>query len=105
MLIRSFGFKYGFVPCNNAVYSARGLKNPHNISYLRDLTGLDLRIKDYVLSDPKSQELINRIISSYREHPTDIGIGCFGGKHRSVVIAEEVGRILGVKPCHLNLET
>lgn len=115
MLIRSFGYKYFdnedlkfFMNDGNPTvgFDARGIPNPYNRPELRNLTGLDKPVRDYVMSSPVAQELVDRIIKSVRENnTTSVAIGCFGGRHRSVVIAEEVGRILGVKPCHLNLKS
>lgn len=114
MEVKSFGFKHDnkdlFQQCFNnkycKVFDARGIPNPYNRPELRNLTGLDKPVRDYVISGPVAQELVDRAIKVIRENGVkSVAIGCYGGKHRSVVIAEEIGRILGVKPCHLNLKS
>ncbi|BAI80518.1 conserved hypothetical protein [Deferribacter desulfuricans SSM1] len=98
IIIQSFGFKYGLPTESDMVFDVRFLKNPHYIEELRPLTGLDKRIKDYVFKDKRSRKflvkiksLLNFLIPNYIKEGKrflTISIGCTGGKHRSVVIAE-----------------
>jgi RNase adapter protein RapZ len=100
----SFGFKYGLPVDSDLVVDVRFLPNPHWIPELRELTGLDDEVRDYVLS----QEGALAFLDEYRKILTIIGagyrreskryltlaVGCPGGKHRSVTMAEELRRRL-----------
>lgn len=98
VLVQSFGFKYGIpVDCDN-MYDVRFLPNPFYEPELKMLSGKDDGIKDFLLSFPETEEFINRQVDilSYtlpyyiREGKARlaVGIGCTGGRHRSVYIAE-----------------
>lgn len=94
----SFGFKYGSVHEADLVFDVRCLPNPYYVEGLRELTGLDEKIKNYVLNMENSVEFAKRIKSLLdfsvplycKEGKSQlvIAIGCTGGKHRSVVFAE-----------------
>jgi UPF0042 nucleotide-binding protein len=114
ILVLSFGFKFG-VPYNtDLVFDVRFLPNPHFDLELRAYTGRDPRIVRYVLDDPVSKkflaylhEFLAMLMPLYHKEGKSyltISIGCTGGKHRSVVTAEEVGhhlRQLGYRVvCH-----
>lgn len=96
----SFGFKHGTPSDLDTYFDVRCFKNPHYDPDIKQLTGLTQEIKNYVFSDPhvslfisKTIDLINFLYPLYLEegkHYFSIGIGCTGGKHRSVVIAEEL---------------
>lgn len=100
----SFGFKYGLPVDADLVVDVRFLPNPHWVPELRPLTGLDPAVSQHVLGDRHAQELMDRyaevlrvIVPGYlREGKRylTLAVGCTGGKHRSVAIAEEVGRRL-----------
>jgi len=107
----SFGFKHGLPLDADLVFDCRFLPNPHWVPELRALTGLDGAVREYVLSSPDSKALLARlsdlfelVLPAYaREGKSylSIAIGCTGGQHRSVVIAEEIGammRQLGFSP-------
>jgi UPF0042 nucleotide-binding protein len=96
----SFGFKYGAPRDADVVLDCRFLPNPHWVDELRPLTGLDAPVRDYVLSDPQAREYLRRItglldvvvpgsVKEGKRYLT-VAIGCTGGKHRSVVLSEEV---------------
>ena len=102
----SFGFKYGLPPDVDNVFDVRFLPNPHWVPELKELTGLDARVRDYVLESPEALEFVARIddllsflLPCYvREGKSylNVAIGCTGGHHRSVVLAEEIAaRIRG----------
>jgi RNase adapter protein RapZ len=103
--IVSFGFRNGLPSDADFVADVRFLPNPHWVPDLRPLTGLDPAVRAHVLSsDGASQFLdtytamLESVLSLYRahdKHSVTIAIGCTGGKHRSVAIAEEIGRRLG----------
>jgi UPF0042 nucleotide-binding protein len=98
ILFESFGFKYGIPKEADYVFDARFLPNPHWDPALKPLTGLDQPVKDYLASEAivgKYIWQINSFISSWLPHLErnnrsylTIAIGCTGGQHRSVYIAE-----------------
>lgn len=96
----SFGYKYNNNPVADIVYNiSKRLINPYN--KYPHLCGLDNTVKQFVLTSKGAEELVdsyvNYIDSYINLHIKDefsIAIGCYGGKHRSVVIVEEVGRRL-----------
>lgn len=102
--ITSFGFKYGIPADCDLVFDARFLPNPFYVSELRPLTGLDAPVREYVMQFDVAREflqkltdMINFLIPNYiAEGKTQlvIGIGCTGGKHRSVTIADGLYRNL-----------
>lgn len=102
--IMSFGFKHGVPEDIDLVFDMRVLPNPYNVESLRDLTGRNEKIKDYVMKFTETEILLKKIadylefvIPIYiKEGRTQliIGIGCTGGKHRSVVMTEELAKRL-----------
>ena len=93
----SFGFKHGVPEDADLVFDVRILPNPFYVSELKELTGNEKAVRDYVLSTPRAKEYLDRLISyidftleSYskeeKRHLT-ICVGCTGGRHRSVTIA------------------
>lgn len=98
--IISFGFKYGIPEDSDLVFDVRFLPNPFYIKELKDLTGNDLDVKNYVLKFELSHkfldkvlDLINFLIPNYIHEGKNqlvISVGCTGGKHRSVTIANEI---------------
>lgn len=96
----SFGFKYGLPPDVDDVFDVRFLPNPHWVPELKELTGLDQRVRDYVLGAPEAVEFLRRVedllcfllpchVKEARSYIT-VAVGCTGGRHRSVVLAEEI---------------
>ncbi len=100
----SFGFKYGIPLDADLVMDVRFLPNPFYIQTLRPLTGEHTLVQDYVFGNTMAQEFMEKylallefILPNYvKEGKTHlvIGIGCTGGQHRSVAIAERVGQFL-----------
>lgn len=100
----SFGYKYGIPLDSDLVFDVRFLPNPHYDPTLRPLSGNDRVIRDYVFGSPltgdfmeKFQDFIEFLIPQYvKEGKTTlmIAIGCTGGMHRSVVLANRLGEIL-----------
>lgn len=96
----SFGYKHGLPLDVDVVLDCRFLPNPHWVDELRPLTGRDAPVRDYVLGLPETVEFLDRVedlfavlLPAYaREGKSyvSIGIGCTGGRHRSVVVAEEL---------------
>ncbi len=100
----SFGFKYGVPFEADIVMDVRFLPNPYFVEELRGLTGLDERIKSWVLKWPLTKEFLEdfmRLVLKYLpryieegKRYLNIAIGCTGGRHRSVVIIEEIKDIM-----------
>ena len=94
----SFGFKYGIPLESDLIIDVRCLSNPFYIAELKEHTGLEKCIQDYVLDSEETQEFVKRLIDwldyslplYLKEGKSElvVGIGCTGGKHRSVTIAE-----------------
>jgi len=108
LAIVSFGFKYGLPQDVDMVADARFLPNPYWQSELRSLTGLDAPVADYVLGQPGAAEFLDAyaramevVLEGFqRENKRNaaIAIGCTGGKHRSVAIAERLAERLAALP-------
>lgn len=98
----SFGFKYGLPIDADLVFDVRFLPNPHYIDSLRPKTGLDEEVSSYVLKQPETQKFLEKLIDLLafmlpyykREGKSQlvIAVGCTGGQHRSVTIAEYIGK-------------
>ena len=107
----SFGFKYGLPQEADIVFDVRCLPNPFYVPELKNLTGMDQAVVDYVMAAPESQELLRRI-ESFLEYALPlyvkegksqlmIAVGCTGGKHRSITFARKIGEYcqkLGYQP-------
>lgn len=104
LTIMSFGFKYGLPPDADNVLDVRFLANPYWVHELRNLTGKDDDVRNYVLDQPGAREFVesyvntvNPVLDGYvnelKPYVT-FAVGCTGGKHRSVAVAEELARLL-----------
>ena len=100
----SFGFRQGVPEDADLMFDVRFLPNPHFVPEFRPLTGRHPRVAKYIRSFPQTREFVSRIsdllvyllphyIHEGKSYLT-IGFGCTGGQHRSVMIAEEVGKHL-----------
>ena len=102
LTVESFGYKHGIPLDVDLVFDVRFLPNPHWDENLRPLSGLDQSVSDFVLQQPLAVEFVDKIdslfgmlIPAYRAEGKSyltVAIGCTGGRHRSVAIAEEIGR-------------
>lgn len=98
ILIHSFGYKYGLPIDADMIFDARFLPNPFYVPELKPLCGLDKPVKDYVLNMEAAQKFMEQcsklimLVMPYYEKEgkriLHIGVGCTGGQHRSVAIAE-----------------
>ena len=98
--VMSFGYKYGLPVDADIVVDCRLLPNPHWVSELRPMTGLDPQVRDYVFAQDGAREFVDAyadLLHRYEEgyaregkHYATLAVGCTGGKHRSVAIAEEL---------------
>jgi RNase adapter protein RapZ len=99
--LMSFGFKYGIPIDADLVFDVRFLPNPHYVDHLRPKTGLNEEVSSYVLKWSETQTFIEKLrdlltymLPQYKREGKSqvvIGIGCTGGKHRSVTLAEYFG--------------
>ena len=105
----SFGFKYGLPVDADLVADCRFLPNPHWVPELAPLTGQDSEVRAYVLGQPGAAEFLSAYVEAVRvtlggyqnagKHFVVLAVGCTGGKHRSVVMAEEItARLAGSWP-------
>lgn len=95
--ILSFGFKYGIPTDSDLVFDVRFLPNPYYVEELRALTGNDKEVFDFVMEDDASRTFLDKLEDMVRflipnyisegKHQLIISIGCTGGKHRSVTLA------------------
>lgn len=96
----SFGYKYGLPLDADIVVDCRFLANPHWIPELRAFTGIDQPVRDYVLAQEGAKEFLDHyaevlrlVVDGYRREDkryVTLAVGCTGGRHRSVVLAEEL---------------
>ncbi|GAC68774.1 RNase adapter RapZ [Gordonia soli] len=103
--VQSFGFKYGLPIDSDLVADVRFLPNPHWIPELRDHTGQEEPVRDYVLGRPGATDFLALYVDLVRlvgqgylregKRYMTISVGCTGGKHRSVAITEALARLLG----------
>jgi RNase adapter protein RapZ len=100
----SFGFKNGVPMDADMVFDVRFLPNPHFVAKFRKKTGLDPKVAAYVRGFPQTEEFLDRVtklmlylLPHYVEEGKSyltIAFGCTGGQHRSVMMAEEIGKRL-----------
>ena len=116
----SFGFKYGIPADSDLVFDVRFLPNPYYVEGMRPLSGNDAPVRDYVMGfetaqvfAEKLEDMIRFLVPNYiseGKHQLIISIGCTGGKHRSVTLANELYRRLsnakdyGIRIEHRDLE-
>lgn len=103
----SFGYTYGIPRDVDLVFDCRFLPNPHWIEELRPLTGLDDQVARYVLEQEPAEHFLHDVVALLEwqipafakegKSYLSIAIGCTGGRHRSVAVAEEIRRRLGIE--------
>lgn len=117
--VLSFGFKYGIPSDADLIFDVRFLPNPYYFEELRPLTGNDEKIQKYVMSFDVAKEFLNKLVDMVKflipnyilegKNRLVIAVGCTGGKHRSVTLANELyksldGNDYGVKIEHRDIE-
>lgn len=110
----SFGYKYGLPLESDLVFDVRFLPNPFYIDGLKKQSGLDAPVRDYIFGFPQTVEFVSRLdgllaylLPYYREEGKAhlvIGIGCTGGRHRSVAIAEKLTDLIGKRGYRVSVE-
>ncbi len=112
LTIMSFGFKFGLPPEADLVLDVRCLPNPFYVPELKDKTGLDQEVVDFVMSHPEAQELLLHRYENFLQYALPlyvkegksqltIAVGCTGGKHRSITFARKLAEYctaLGYEP-------
>lgn len=111
--VLSFGFKQGVPPEADLVFDVRFLRNPFYDPELRPLTGLDPSVREFVLENATAQEFLERLkglvrflVPLYASEPKSyltIAVGCTGGRHRSVAVAQELVVSLREMKCNARL--
>lgn len=104
LAVESFGYKHGLPMDADIVMDLRFLPNPHWDEALRPLTGRDQAVRDFVLGSPAAADflehfegLLARLLPAYEDEGRTyltVALGCTGGRHRSVAVAEEIARRL-----------
>lgn len=112
--ILSFGFKYGIPEDADLVFDVRFLPNPYYISELKHLTGNDRDVYEFVMTSEQAQifskqlfQMIGFLIPNYiieGKNQLVIAVGCTGGKHRSVSIANKLAKNLSALPYGMKVE-
>lgn len=118
--ILSFGFKYGIPGDADLVFDVRFLPNPYYIQDLRPMSGNDAPVRDYVMSSETARKFLDKLVDMVQflipnyvaegKNQLVIGIGCTGGKHRSVTLANALYYVLeqeegyGLKIEHRDIE-
>lgn len=105
--VMSFGFRHGVPPQSDLVLDVRFLPNPYFVPELKGLTGKDPRVAAYVLEREETQQFIEKVVDlchflfpRYQKEGKaylTVALGCTGGKHRSVAMAEELRRRLALE--------
>lgn len=111
--VQSFGFKYGVPSDADLMFDVRFLPNPYYVEGMREQTGKDAAVREFVMSYAQTQEFLTRLsdmltmlLPYYIEEGKNqlvVAIGCTGGRHRSVAIAERIGQILAAHGTHVSV--
>jgi UPF0042 nucleotide-binding protein len=112
--LTSFGYRYGLPPDADIVLDVRFLPNPYFVKDLSDLNGNDQKVEDYVLGWDESKQFLDVLFNLVsfltplfeKEGKTylNIAIGCTGGRHRSVVIINQLGQHFEERSYQVNLQ-
>ncbi len=102
--VLSFGFKYGIPADSDLVFDVRFLPNPYYVTEIREFTGKEAPIRDFVMKYEECRQFVDKLVDLIRflipyyiregKNQLILSIGCTGGRHRSVVLAEELYRRL-----------
>ena len=109
----TFGYKFGVPYDIDLLFDVRFLRNPYFVPDLKPLTGEDPRVRSYVLDDPDAKGFLDRLEQFFtyliplfereRRSYLNVGIGCTGGRHRSVVIAKRLQESFSSAGHHVTL--
>jgi len=105
LFLTSFGYKFGIPHDTDIIFDVRFLPNPYFINELRGKSGLEKEVEDYVLGDSETRVFLDRLYALLeftlplyeREGKSSLtlALGCTGGRHRSVVLVEELHKRFG----------
>lgn len=105
--LMSFGFRYGPPASADLVFDVRFLPNPHFVPELKDFTGLDANVAQFLAGKPEVQDIENKLVDflgdllpRYRREGKSyltVALGCTGGKHRSIYLTERIAERLNAK--------
>jgi UPF0042 nucleotide-binding protein len=105
LFFTSFGYKYGIPHDTDMIFDVRFLPNPYFVNELRAKSGLDLEVRDYVLGNQETRDFLDRLYALLeftlplyeREGKSSLtlALGCTGGRHRSVVLVQELQQRFG----------
>ncbi|MCI8934388.1 MAG: RNase adapter RapZ [Clostridiaceae bacterium] len=111
--VSSFGFKHGIPAESDMVIDVRFLRNPYYVPELKEKTGLDQEVFDYVFEDPAAADFCERVCSLLEfvipryiqegKLSLAVSVGCTGGQHRSVSVARQLGQLLGKRAHNVNV--
>jgi RNase adapter protein RapZ len=114
LFFTSFGYKYGIPHDTDMILDVRFLPNPYFVNELRPKTGLDIEVKNYVLGNQETRSFLDRLYALLeftlplyeREGKSSLtlALGCTGGRHRSVVLVEELKNRLGGGNFHIHIK-
>ena len=113
--VTSFGYKFGLPPAADLVFDVRFMENPFYIPELRDRDGRDPAVRKFVLGHPATREFLERVMPFLRfalprydnekKARLEIALGCTGGRHRSVVLGDEIaGRLRELWPGDITVQ-
>ena len=113
--VTSFGYKFGLPPAADLVFDVRFMENPFYIPELRDKDGRDPAVRKFVLGHPATREFLERVMPFLRfalprydnekKARLEIALGCTGGRHRSVVLGDEIaGRLRELWPGDITVQ-
>lgn len=91
--LTSFSFKKG-VPSVDHVFDCRTIQNPHHVPSLRELTGRDEAVQTFVERSAAANDIATQAARRIMEGAESLAFGCYGGRHRSVAVAEIIGKSL-----------
>ena len=114
LFLTSFGYKYGNPPDADIIMDVRFLPNPFFVQELRDKKGLDAEVEEFVLKREETNGFLERLYALLEfalpyyvqegKSSLTVALGCTGGRHRSVVLVEEMKRRLASKPFRIHVK-
>jgi UPF0042 nucleotide-binding protein len=114
VFLTSFGYKYGIPHDSDIIFDVRFLPNPHFVYELRGKCGLDAEVCDYVLKDEETRAFLDRVCAVLQftlplyeregKSSLTVALGCTGGRHRSVVLVEELRKRLDDGKLHIQIK-
>ena len=112
----SFGYLYGLPSKADTVIDTRGLKNPFYVPELKEKSGLDKEVRDYIFSFPETEEYLAAVVEMLKvrlrlyaqwnsplRHPLTVAVGCTGGRHRSVTMTLALADALQKLGCEVEV--